>query len=402
MSKKEKVENNNEDKMPKKKHRVLKIITLVLLVVILVPLLIVGSYVIYVIAQYHRVGNVDLTVNSKSNVEQVNVNEELKVTSYNIGFGAYSNDYTFFLDEGYDSNGNVVHGTYAKGKSKEEVLNNTNGAIKASLDLNSDFYLFQEVDIASTRSYDVNQKQMLEEAFDAFDSTFAVNYDSAYLFYPFNDPIGSSYSGIDTFSKYKINSSNRVEYTISTGFSKFFDLDRCFSVNRLSTSNGKELVLVNSHMSAYDEGGLIRNQQIKELNEFLVAEVNKGNYVVCGGDFNHDLLTNNPNYPEYTLENFAYKDRIQQHKPDWINYMFDENGKSVFDENLAIYAANNEPTCRDACEVYKDDYTFVTTVDGFIASNNVKVSSVITTRVNDETAFRYTDHQPTTLTFELI
>lgn len=70
-------------------------------------------------------------------------------------------------------------------------------------------------------------------------------------------------------SKYQINYSERVEYTVSTEFSKFFDLDRCFDVNRIKTDNGKEFVLINSHMSAYDEGGKIRNTQVQELYSYI-------------------------------------------------------------------------------------------------------------------------------------
>ena len=39
---------------------------------------------------------------------------------------------------------------------------------------------------------------------------------------------------------------------------KFTDLDRCFLISRLGLDNGKELVLINVHLSAYDQGGTIR------------------------------------------------------------------------------------------------------------------------------------------------
>ena len=43
-------------------------------------------------------------------------------------------------------------------------------------------------------------------------------------------------------------------------------------------------------MSAYDTGGTIREQQVAQLREVMKEEVSKGNYLIIGGDFNHDLF----------------------------------------------------------------------------------------------------------------
>lgn len=98
-------------------------------VIIIVPILTVGAYVGYVMGTYHRIGDIKLDINKKSNLDKVEVNKELSITTYNIGFGAYSDDYTFFMDSGYDEKGNVVSGEHGKARSKEEVLKNTFGAI---------------------------------------------------------------------------------------------------------------------------------------------------------------------------------------------------------------------------------------------------------------------------------
>lgn len=364
-----------------------------------IPLLVVGSYVAYVAISYHRIGDTSLEISKHAEENKVSINKELTYTSFNMGFGAYSPDFTFFLDEGYNADGSKTIGTRGKGISKEDVQKNVDG-VKATLEsLGSDFLAIQEVDVDADRSYHINQKETLENALTKYDQTFAVNFDSAYLFYPLNDPHGKSKAGLSTMSKYSIKESERKEYTISNGFSKFFDLDRCFSVNRIDTSNGKELVLINSHMSAYDEGGVIRNKQIHELYSYMKAEFDKGNYVVAGGDFNHDLITCNPKY-SYTRENFAYSNMIAQLKPDWLSYMFDEDGTSPFDDGFTVYADDSEPSCRDCDVIWDRGTTFVSTVDGFIVSDKVTVSSVKTMKVGD-TGFAYSDHQPTTLSFKL-
>lgn len=63
----------------------------------------------------------------------------MTVSTFNVGFGAYSPDYTFFMDEGYSMDGTKTVGTYGKGESKEDVQKNTNGIKSVITDLNSDF-----------------------------------------------------------------------------------------------------------------------------------------------------------------------------------------------------------------------------------------------------------------------
>ena len=312
-----------------------------------------------------------------------------------------SDEYSFFMDSGYLEDGTKVHGKYGKAISYDDALTNTKGCINIASSLESDFYLFQEIDLDSDRCYHINQNDYILEEFTTFDSTFAINFHSAYLFYPFNDPHGKTTAGLSTLSSYKIESATRKRYSISDGFDKYLDLDRCFSVNRINTDNDKELVLINSHMSAYDEGGVIRNKQLNELNSFMLEEVNKGNYVVCGGDFNHDLLSNNPLYPQFNKENFPFKEMIKQPKPDWINYMFSEDGETILDDEFSVYGGANEPSCR-GCEIpWTRGYNFVTPVDGFITSSNVEVVDVVTTKVG-ENGFEFSDHQPVTLSFKLL
>lgn len=383
--------------------KVLKYSGISLLIVLSCCILVVGSYALYVVCDYNRIeDNLVLKVeHSDSSKDLMQTNTEYSATTLNIGFGAYCDEYSFFMDSGYLEDGTKIHGKYGKAISRESVIENTAGCINAATSLDSDFYLFQEVDTNSDRSYHYNQLEAILSNFGKFDSTFAVNFHSSYLFYPFNDPHGKSNAGLNTLSSFKINEALRKRYTISDGFAKYTDLDRCFSVNRISVENEKELVLINSHMSAYDEGGVIRNKQLNELNNFMLNEINKGNYVICAGDFNHDLLTNNPLYPQFTKENFPYKEMIKQPKPDWISYMFDEESNTVIDNQFSIYSGANEPTCR-GCEIpWNRGFNFVTPVDGFIVSNNVEVKSCLTTRVDGENGFSYSDHQPVTLKFIL-
>lgn len=63
------------------------------------------------------------------------------------------------------------------------------------------------------------------------------------------------------------------------------DLDRCYSVSRIPADGGKELVVYSVHMSAYGNSDEIREGQTSMLFNDMKEERQKGNYVICGGDF---------------------------------------------------------------------------------------------------------------------
>ena len=256
----------------------------------LVVLILVG-YVIYLSCTYYRIEDNQLIEVTNNKTTQISLNEEYKITTYNIGFGAYSHDFDFFMDSGEMLDGTKVSGSGSRAKDKQTVLDNINGAIEEILKLNSDFSFFQEVDLKANRSHFVNQYEMIQQKFADYSSSIAMNFHSGFLFYPLFNPHGSVDAGISTLSKYQITESTRRSFPIDEGFfSKFFDLDRCFQVNRLNIAgSNKQLVLINLHMSAYDEGGIIRAKQLEMLNAVMSEEYAKGNYVIAGGDWNHDI-----------------------------------------------------------------------------------------------------------------
>ncbi|MBP5694129.1 MAG: endonuclease [Bacilli bacterium] len=363
-----------------------------------------GSYVGYVILSYNRIGDCELKVDSKSTLNQVQTGETYKALTYNIGFGAYSQDFTFFLDTGFDEDGNETCGHYSTAKSKEAVEFNTNGAVNAVFSEAPDFVCFQEVDTDSTRSYHINQDSRIVDKFPNYDHTFAVNFHTAFLPYPLYDMHGIVNAGLTTISKYKIQSAHRYEYTVSSSLSKLFDLDRCFSASVINVSNNKKLYLCNSHMSAYDEGGKIREQQVKELNEFLRERKEAGDYVVIGADWNHDLLTNNPDFEYNGTTNRPFGETKKD--PTWVSHFFNTEGKSPIMEGYSIVASDNYPTCRNNDIEYEPGKTYVVCIDGFIVSDNVEVVSHrnIQTKNGNKgyDGFAYSDHDPSLLEFKLL
>ena len=182
----------------------LKITAITLSSIIGAIVLILLGYIIYLSCTYYRIkDNLPLEI-TNNQTSLVQIGEDYTISTYNIGFGAYTQDFSFFMDSGEMLDGTKTQGSGSKAKNKQTVLDNTNGAISTISTLNTDFAFFQEVDTNSDRSYHVNQYKMIEENFSNYASVFASNFHSGYLFYPITDPHGTVNSGIATFSKSRL------------------------------------------------------------------------------------------------------------------------------------------------------------------------------------------------------
>jgi len=363
----------------------------ILLIILLILVLIVGGYAAYVLTAYYRIEDnqqlalelpgVTVTADGKVTGERfpeykVPVKKNFTVTSWNIGFGAYTDQYSFFMDGG----------KYSRGFSEEAVSQNMKDITAELISFDSEFYLIQEVDIDSTRSYHIDQKKIITDAFPGTVCTFALNYDSPYLFYPFTEPHGKSVAGLLTLSDYEITSALRRSLPIQEDLAKLVDLDRCYAINRIPVDNGKELVLINFHLSAYTTDPTIANQQLEMIYEDIRAEYEKGNYVICGGDFNKDLLGDSSRYFGVSGEDFSWAQSFPfDSLPEGFNLV------APLDEYLPV------PSCRNADAPWDPEANFQITIDGFIVSDNIDVTA---SRVVD-TQFRYSDHNPVQMEFRL-
>ncbi|MGM9658052.1 MAG: endonuclease/exonuclease/phosphatase family protein [Eubacteriales bacterium] len=330
-------------------------------------------YFIYLLCAYHRLDdNIVLDISGSSDIGTAETGTEYTVMTWNLGFGAYSSDFSFFMDGG----------DYSRARSADEVNSNISHCASLAAELAPDFLLLQEIDTDSDRSMHIDETEILAPYFDGYYSVFAQNYDSPYLFYPFSCPHGASRSGVLTFSRFSVTSSLRRSLPVETGFSRFLDLDRCYSVTRIPVSDGSELCLYNIHLSAYTTDGTIADEQLEMLVSDMVAEYNSGNYIVCGGDFNKDLPGNSAEIFGVTGGEFTWAQPI----PD-----------GIIPESLSLVACVNAPSCRNADSPYTAGSSFVLTVDGFIVSDNV---TVVSSAVIDD-SFVCSDHNPVVMTFIL-
>ena len=130
--------------------KVLKWIGIILGVIIVVA----AGYIAYVFLSFDRIeDDQTLTVRHGGKLEEKTVpaGKELTITSSNIGFGAYSDDYTFFMDGGKES----------RARSVGAIEENIAGSMDAVGNVTPDFALVQEVDIGGTRSLHVNERELV-------------------------------------------------------------------------------------------------------------------------------------------------------------------------------------------------------------------------------------------------
>lgn len=135
-----------------------------LLCIVLALVVLAAGYMAYVFIDYHRIGDMPLTpVNTETAIPSLRTGTPYTAVSYNIGFGAYEDDYGFFMDGGTES----------RAWSEERLTANL-AEIGAFLQAQAaDFYLVQEVDIGSTRTYQVDERPYITDALPGLSSVSA-------------------------------------------------------------------------------------------------------------------------------------------------------------------------------------------------------------------------------------
>lgn len=338
-------------------------------------------YFAYLIFTYHRLpDHLKLTVNKTSDsgdeeTGKLQTGKDYTALTYNIGFGAYTPDYSFFMDGG----------KYSWAKSRESVYADIAGAGTLMGSYDPDFAFIEEIDTDSTRSYHVNERSILDRYFPAFYRIDAVDYDSAFLIFPLYQPHGFCRAQMSMYSRYPVISAERRSFPISQGLTRFLDLDRCYSVSKIPAENGHELCLYMLHMSAYGSDDSIRKAQVAMLCDDMESDINEGNYVICGGDFNHDLKAEWGKQGEVSWACPFPK----QDLPDGLSFYIDtipEKEKAAMPDS----ARNDDIP-------YTKGVTYTVTLDGFIISDNIKVDSYEV--VDNE--FQFSDHEPVVMSFML-
>ena len=356
-------------------------IVLVIRILIRVLLILAAAYLLLIIYLTSREYRPDDTETLKVESGYAGIKPGIKpgesttLVIWNIGYGGLGDNADFFMD----------YGKMVYTADLPKVQANMNGIIDTLSGIGADIVMLQEVDTDSSRSYHIDETAIISDLYSDYYHTFAYNYKVDFVPYPI-PPIGKVGSGIMTLSRFKISSAERIQLPCPFKWPvRIANLKRCLSINRIPVDGSdKELVMINLHLEAYDDGEG-KEAQTRMLAEIIDREIAAGNYVIAAGDFNQTFSrTNTYNYPEY---------------PDrWHPGKIDE---SSFGSSLSFYQDTHHPSGRSIDQPYatasdKEHFQFYV-IDGFIVSPGIEVISF---GVRD-TDFEYSDHNPVVMEFKI-
>lgn len=354
----------------------MKQVLLVIGILVLAAVLYVGGMIIFGLATKFKPAAVEdvAVVGAKGEKAAAAITDStLSFLIWNVGYGGLGKEVDYFYD-----NGKMVT------SPKEHVQKNNAGIEKFLAGIKDvDFIMLQEVDRDGKRSWKTDQAENFANVLSNHNYAFTPNYDVKYLPFPFTDPIGRVYGGLQTLSKYTPTESKRIALPGITDFPrKIFYLERCLLQQRYKLANGKDLIVINTHYEAYDEGGTIKKQQRELTKKILEEEYAKGNYVVLGGDWNIAP----PGFDVHKWEHEKVDDPLYLMNNDSV---YIQGGAYAFDSTIA--------TNRKNATAYTEGTTYKTVIDYFYVTPNIEIVEV----KGSDMGFDFSDHQPVRLQIRL-
>lgn len=286
-----------------------------------------------------------VVTHGKNSIASFAPGDSVSILTWNVGYAGLGEESDFFMDGGKQ----------VRAPSKAVVEKNMDGIEEA--------------------------ERMRTET--GLDTAHARNYKCAFVPYPI-PPIGKVSSGIMTLSTAPIASAERIalpspfKWPVSVA-----NLKRCLMPVYIDLEGtDAQLVLVNLHLEAYDDGEG-KAAQTAALKSFLEQEYAKGNYVIAGGDFNQTFPGGLDKYPIKNDDLWTPGTLDDSMLPDGWRFAYDTAA----------------PTCRLDNQPYDagSDATQHYVIDGFILSPNVELTSVQT----QDDGFRFSDHNPMLLNIRL-
>lgn len=298
---------------------------------------------------------------------------KLEIYTWNIGYCGLGSKMDFFYE-----NGKMVQPDmdYYE-RCRDGVLH------QLSLLNKPDFIMLQEIDQQSHRTYLDDQVEKVKAAFTDYAVFFAFNYKVPFVPVPLHSPMGKVNAGLLTLSRYETVNAERYSFPSAYSWPKrLFMLDRGFILTRYNVSNGKQLVLINTHNSAFSDAADMRTKELNMIKSIIQKEYKLGNYVIIGGDWNQ-----NPG--PFIKESIQDGNIVQTISPAIPTDFLPAGFQWAFDPKY--------PTNRDVDIPYTKGKTRTTIIDFFVLSPNITLLTTHTLQAH----FEFADHEPVEITVEL-
>jgi hypothetical protein len=288
-----------------------------------------------------------------------NAGAVISILDWNIGYAGLGKESDFIMDGGE----NLLP------PSVEIVEKNLAGIQNILSQNKTDLTLIQEASEPDMLNLGVDVLGGLRMSLSGYDWFFT--YDFRTQFIPRSSAVKH---GLVSFSRIKTSPVKLIRLPLEpTRLQGIIQRQYHIQAREITDVNENAWVVMNIHLSAFDEGGNIRVQQFEKLMQIAKTYYAEGKHVIIGGDWNMQLtLTDFPNTTKQ--EDLFWLKTLPHEKipTDW---------KLVFDPNIATVRTNERP--------YIKNENYTTIIDGFLVSPNVDVMSV----EGIDTNFEFTDHQ---------
>ncbi|PCJ75142.1 MAG: hypothetical protein COA53_07460 [Rhodobacteraceae bacterium] len=292
---------------------------------------------------------------------------QISVTTWNIGYGALGADADFVADGG----------KHMRALDAGEIAQAVQAIGVETGNFDAQFLLFQELANASVLTRGVPVRTAIEGNLTGYS---AVYWEDLGINAP--KPYDISH-GMGVYARADTDVTRAYELPQEPGYF-FLGIKRYYAaiVTEIPIrGTDRKWVLVNLHLSAFDDGANVRRAQVEAVFEFAKSEYDKGNYVVLGGDWN--MRISDVEFPHTTAKADLF----------WI-YDFPQD---LLPEGWRFGVDERTPTVRTLHKPYVEGENYTTIIDGFAYSPNVRLQRITTT----DFGFENSDHHPVTAEFSV-
>ncbi len=341
--------------------------------ILIIFVLLFGGFILFITVSDFKPSKIDTLIPLDKNSRHQIPQTTFELITWNIGYAGLGAEMDFFYD-----NGKKVRPT--KSLSRKYL-----DGIKTTLSSHQpDFWLLQEVDVKSKRSYKVDEVKEIDDLLSNYYGVFTINYKVPFVPVPVAEPMGSVNGGMMSISKYKPIEATRHAYPLIASWpDRLFLLDRCFILTRYTLLfSEQEFVIINTHNSAYVYDSVLRNKELEIIKKTMIEEYAKGNYVIAGGDWNANPPGFEPSgyFNGHRFEASRVKMNSKLLPPDWM-WAYDPSA----------------PTNRNNDKAYEKGVNGTTYLDYFIVSPNIEILDIQTIDLE----FENSDHNPVSIKIEL-